>query len=83
VSLTPDGRYVLSVGTATNEPSQTIVYDMQARKVVREYTADQADFANSNDLVVLTFEQKDDNHRIEVRDIRTNAGSWIAKALRE
>ncbi|WP_431554892.1 caspase family protein [Methyloceanibacter sp.] len=72
LSMTPDGHYALSVGTATDQPSQTIVYDMQTRKVVREYAAGQADFANSNDLVVLTFAQKDDNHRIEIRDVRSN-----------
>jgi WD40 repeat protein len=83
LSMTPDGHYILSVGTATDQPSQTIVYDMQARKVVREYTAGQADFANSNDLVVLTFAQKDDNARIEIRDIRSNklVGSKVVSHL--
>lgn len=70
--MTSDGRYLLSVGSYPDKTPQTVVYDMQAGKVVRELAADKADFSGSNDLIVLAFEGKDNNYRIEVRDIRTN-----------
>ncbi|MEC9367584.1 MAG: caspase family protein [Pseudomonadota bacterium] len=72
ISVSDDGRYLLSVGEYPDKPSQTLIYDMTARKIVREYPAAWADISGSGKFVVLITEQKDDKHRIEVREIATN-----------